>query len=109
MRKDIEGIGRKKIFTKKSIGVRKVEKGQRVRKTVAGNTIYEGTAQVNVVMIKKGSEPLFKETDEEKKEVKPEESTEKSKNKEIKNEGSEKEKSEKDIISLILSLPNSEK
>ena len=64
MRKDIDGTGRRKIFATRSVGIRKVEKGQRIRKTVAGNTIYAGIAQVNVVITKYGNQDLFKHDDQ---------------------------------------------
>lgn len=58
MRKDIEGIARRKILTNDSTGVRVKGKGQRVRKTVAGNTINNKTSQVNMKVIAEGSKKL---------------------------------------------------
>ena len=57
MRTDIVGAKRKKILTRKSVGFRgKVRKkkfsGLRVKKNMAGNTIYEKTNQVNLKCIK---------------------------------------------------------
>lgn len=63
MRKEYEGIGRRKILTEGGVvGVRKFKgrKGKRVRKTIAGNTIYEQTAQINCKVIKRGAEDLKK-------------------------------------------------
>lgn len=73
MRKDIEGIGRKKILTTSTKGVYIKEKGKRIRKTVAGNTINDSTAQVNMKVIKEGSkklEELFKKEGEAQKKIK---------------------------------------
>jgi small subunit ribosomal protein S6e len=84
MRHDVLGAARKRITAVKGIGVnnkirkpnpkkkgwRKME-GMRQKKTVAGNTIYEKTAQVNMKVTKKGREPLFGE-EPAKAEAKPE-------------------------------------
>ena len=59
MRKDVEGILRKKILTVKGVGVKKKAKGIKQRKRVAGNTVYEGTAQINLKILKAGSKPLI--------------------------------------------------
>jgi small subunit ribosomal protein S6e len=72
MRSDIEGTGRKSILAVSGVGVKKKRKGMRKRKTLAGNTIFENTAQINLKVIKKGKKDLF----EEKKEEKTEESKE---------------------------------
>ncbi|MEM4637816.1 MAG: 30S ribosomal protein S6e [Candidatus Woesearchaeota archaeon] len=66
MRKDVQGILRKAILTTTGIGNRYKRKGMRLRRTVAGNTIYNKTSQVNVKVIKYGSEPLIKEESEKK-------------------------------------------
>ncbi len=68
MRKDVEGNTRKRILIVSGIGIRKNKAGRKVRKTVAGNTIYEKTAQINLKVLKIGKENVFKE---KKKEVKP--------------------------------------
>jgi small subunit ribosomal protein S6e len=60
MRKDTPGIGRHKVLIKSGTGLRKNRKGRRVRRTVAGNTIYDETAQVNLKVLEEGS-GLFKE------------------------------------------------
>lgn len=57
MRADIP-IARKKILTVQGIGVKKQDKGVKQRKTVAGNTIDEKTAQINAVVLKDGAKPL---------------------------------------------------
>ena len=52
MRPDINGSGRKRILTSRSIGMRQYPtKGFRRRKTVVGNTIDEKIVQVNSVIV----------------------------------------------------------
>jgi small subunit ribosomal protein S6e len=70
MRKDVNGIMRKAILVTKGFGNKYNRKGMRLRRTVAGNTIYNKTSQVNLKVIKYGSEPLVKKESkaEEKKE-----------------------------------------
>lgn len=58
MRWDITGPGRKKIFSVEGVGVKRHDHGVRIRKSVAGNTISERTAQLNVKVTKEGSTPL---------------------------------------------------
>lgn len=71
MRPDIEGSQRKQILSGTGVGVtNKLRKpnpkkkgwrsmnGMRVRKTVAGNTVYAKTAQVNLKVLKEGREKL---------------------------------------------------
>jgi small subunit ribosomal protein S6e len=58
MRKDVFGASRKKIFSTKGVGIRITQKGLKVRKTVAGNTVHSNTAQVNLKVIKYGKAPL---------------------------------------------------
>lgn len=58
MRKDVEGVVRKKIFFASGIGYKPKARGIKDRKTVAGNTIYDGTAQVNMKVSKEGKETL---------------------------------------------------
>lgn len=59
MRKDINLPGKKKILSTSGIGIRIKEKGIRKRKTVAGNTIFEKTAMINVSIVKSGKDALF--------------------------------------------------
>ncbi|MEM0230664.1 MAG: 30S ribosomal protein S6e [Candidatus Woesearchaeota archaeon] len=66
MRKDLNEAGRKRIYTVRSTGVRNVPKGQRLRKTVAGNTIHSKTSQINMKILKYGTKPLAEEKKEEK-------------------------------------------
>jgi small subunit ribosomal protein S6e len=80
MRKDIKSSRRVKILARKGVGISTKNKGQFIRKSVAGNTIDEKTSQVNLKVEKEGTkklEDLFggeKEAPkEEKKEEKPKE------------------------------------
>ncbi|MCF7872273.1 30S ribosomal protein S6e [Candidatus Woesearchaeota archaeon] len=61
MRKDVMGTARKKILIVSGTGIRKNRKGRKVRKTMAGNTIHEKTAQINLKVLKEGKTPLFEE------------------------------------------------
>jgi len=65
MRSDVEGHLRKRIFTAKSTGVKLNRLGMKVRKSVAGNTIFEKTAQVNMKVLKEGKSPLAEPPAEE--------------------------------------------
>lgn len=68
MRKDIDGIFKKKILAVKGLGLKrktsKTKKGKltfkgiRQRKTVAGNTIGVQTSQINLKIIKEGSKKI---------------------------------------------------
>ncbi|HLD02723.1 MAG TPA: S6e family ribosomal protein [Candidatus Nanoarchaeia archaeon] len=53
MRKDIDGMGRKKPLIRASTGSR--EKDVALRKTVVGNTVGANTAQVNLKITKYGA------------------------------------------------------
>lgn len=66
MRKDVNGIMRKAVLVTTGFGNSYNRKGMRLRRTVAGNTIYAKTAQVNFKVIKYGPTPLVEA--EEKKE-----------------------------------------
>lgn len=66
MRSDVSGINRKRIFARSGTGIRGLEKGVRVRKTVAGNTVHAKTAQLNLKISKEGKEPLFAAKEEAK-------------------------------------------
>ncbi|MBW2990954.1 30S ribosomal protein S6e [Candidatus Woesearchaeota archaeon] len=73
MRRDVRGTARKRILIVSGVGIRKNKKsrkGKKIRRTVAGNTIYSRTAQINLKILKYGAKPLA----EEKKEEKPAES-----------------------------------
>jgi small subunit ribosomal protein S6e len=68
MRSDVNGIMRKAILTTKGLGNNYNRKGMRLRRTVAGNTVYNKTSQLNLKVIKYGPEPLVAEAIVEKKE-----------------------------------------
>ncbi|MCL5101058.1 MAG: 30S ribosomal protein S6e [Candidatus Parvarchaeota archaeon] len=55
MRKEIDGIGLKKIMLEKGIGNRQ---GIRRRKSVAGNTVSQFTSQINLQITKYGQKTL---------------------------------------------------
>lgn len=59
-RKEIEGIGRKRILLKKGVGMKEKGKGLIRRKSIRGNTISSDIAQINLKTIKEGKEPLSK-------------------------------------------------
>ena len=71
MRKDVAGSARKKILAISGVGIinkkkyrdvkkkgMRVMEGMRQRKTVAGNTIHEKTAQINLKVLVAGKQPL---------------------------------------------------
>lgn len=58
LRWDMPGSGRKRLLAVEGVGLRKQGKGVRRRKTVAGNTIGELTAQVNLKVLKEGKTAL---------------------------------------------------
>jgi len=79
MRKDVEGIGRKKILHDGKLpgfNVSKKYKGQRKRKTVRANTISNETVQINCKITKWGETDLLKHFGVVKEEPKPEEKKE---------------------------------
>ena len=104
MRRDVRGTTRKRILIVSGVGIRKNKKsrrGRKTRKTVAGNTIYSRTAQINLKILKYGSKPLAEEKKEgeaPKEEKKPEAKEEKKeeKPKEEKKEEKKDDKAEKD-------------
>ncbi|MEK6934411.1 MAG: S6e family ribosomal protein [Nanoarchaeota archaeon] len=87
MRSDIETVGRKRALLGSGVGVtrkRIVRKGEKIRTTVRGNTIGAHTTQLNLKIIKYGSDSLEKDLGIEKKE----EVNQKESSQEIKSEGS---------------------
>ncbi len=76
MRKDLPGTARKKVLISKGVGIRSKRKGLRLRKSVAGNTVFEKTAQLNIKVVKEGKEPLGEKPAEENNEAGAEASTE---------------------------------
>ncbi|USN46054.1 MAG: 30S ribosomal protein S6e [Candidatus Woesearchaeota archaeon] len=78
MRSDVSGSKRKKLLLSSGVGIRSKRKGLRLRKSIAGNEVFENTAQINVKVLKIGKENLFADpkpeepAPEEKKEATPE-------------------------------------
>ena len=71
MRKDIEGIRRKRVLLSKGPGFKPTRKGERRRKSLRGKTIAEDISVINLKVIKKGKKALgtlFKAPEEEVKE-----------------------------------------
>ncbi len=99
MRKDVQGMGRKRIFAVAGVGIRKIGKGIKQRKTVCGNTIHPRISQVNLKVLKEGKEKLFEAVGQVKKGVKKEEKEVEKKKKEMarekKGKAEEKEEFEK--------------
>jgi len=58
MRPEINLSGKKRIYARGGIGVKPKHKGNFIRKTVAGNTAYERTSQLNLAVIKQGKTSL---------------------------------------------------
>lgn len=60
MRADINSSGRKSALLGHGTGVHIKRKGMKLRKTIVGNTISDKTKQVNIKVIKPGSQQLEK-------------------------------------------------
>ena len=58
MRRDLDGIQRKKILISTSTGFRPKKAGLRRRKTVRGNTVSLDVVQINMTVTKAGSKPI---------------------------------------------------
>ena len=58
MKKEVEGVGLKRLLFTKGFGMKNNTKGLRKRKTVRGKVITEKTAQINMVILKEGSKKL---------------------------------------------------
>ena len=73
LKKSIRGAGRKTIFTYKGVGFSGrdrwgiTQNGLRVKKAVAGSKITQQTTQVNLKILKEGSQALFTEEKKEEK------------------------------------------
>ena len=61
MRRDVQGTTRKKILIVSGTGIRKNREGRKIRKSMAGNTIFSKTSQINLKVLKQGKAPLFEE------------------------------------------------
>lgn len=74
MRKDVDGIARKRILITSGVGMKSQKrKGLRLRKMVAGNTIFGKTSQINLKVTKWGKGPIEPVTEEVPAETKAEE------------------------------------
>src|SRR3989344_3759958 len=58
IRYDMPGFGKKKALLSSGPTVKGLKKGQRIRKTVVGNLINEDIVQLNLKVIKAGSQSL---------------------------------------------------
>ncbi|HLD42289.1 MAG TPA: 30S ribosomal protein S6e, partial [archaeon] len=58
MRRDMEGIGRKRILLASGPGFQPLLKGQRKRKSIRGNTISNQISQINVKVVKHGEKTI---------------------------------------------------
>ncbi|MBW3582473.1 MAG: 30S ribosomal protein S6e [Euryarchaeota archaeon] len=58
MRRDLDGIQRKRILISTSTGFRPKKAGMRRRKTVRGNTVSLDVLQINMAVTKAGSKPI---------------------------------------------------
>jgi small subunit ribosomal protein S6e len=54
MRQDVPGLARKRILAVSGIGMHKISKGMKQRKTVCGNTIHPKISQINLKVVKAG-------------------------------------------------------
>ncbi len=74
MRKDVPGTMRKRILSVGNVvGIRRLPKGIRVRKTVCGNTIHDKIVQINLKVTKEGKEKVTKAKEGAKETIKEEE------------------------------------
>ncbi|MEF8880061.1 MAG: 30S ribosomal protein S6e [Candidatus Thermoplasmatota archaeon] len=58
MRRDLQGMTRRKLLLSKSTGFRPNEKGLRKKKSVRGNTINQDIVQINMKVTKYSSKPI---------------------------------------------------
>lgn len=68
MRSDVPGTGRKRILAVSGVGLKPKGKGIKQRKTVCGNTIHQRIAQVNLKILKEGTEKIVEAGEPKKKE-----------------------------------------
>ncbi len=68
MRRDLDGIQRRRILISKSTGFRPKHKGLRRRKTVRGSTVSLDVVQLNLAVTKRGGKPVADMLAEAKKE-----------------------------------------
>ncbi|MBI2105264.1 30S ribosomal protein S6e [Candidatus Woesearchaeota archaeon] len=75
MRHELNLTGKKIIYARKGVGIKTRYKGTYIRKTVAGNTVGQKTAQLNISVEKAGKKSLaeiFGKASAEQKEAKEE-------------------------------------
>lgn len=58
MRKDLPGVGRRRLLLSEGKGFRPKERGMRRKKSVRGNTIGQEIVQINMKVVKEGSKPI---------------------------------------------------
>jgi small subunit ribosomal protein S6e len=58
MRASMQGQRKARILTGPGVGVRKLKPGEKIKKTIAGNTLSPETAQVNAKIVKPGPKAL---------------------------------------------------
>ena len=58
MRKSIESNERRRVLIKDGAGIRPEEKGDRLRKSVHGNTVSKNIEQLNVKVVEEGGKSL---------------------------------------------------
>jgi small subunit ribosomal protein S6e len=58
MRRDVEGIARKRLLLAMGPGFHPESRGQRKRKSIRGNTVSASTSQINVKIVTYGSKPI---------------------------------------------------
>ncbi|MBI2142364.1 30S ribosomal protein S6e [Candidatus Woesearchaeota archaeon] len=72
MRKDLPGVGRKRLLAVFGVGFGRAERGVRQRKTVCGNTVHERIVQVNLKVVKEGKDNIFADAEKKVSEKKAE-------------------------------------
>ena len=70
MRRDLPGVGRRKLLLSKSQGFKPKENGIRKKKSVKGNTINQDIVQINMNVMKYSSKPIKQLINVEKKDEK---------------------------------------
>jgi small subunit ribosomal protein S6e len=58
MKKDLPGMGRRRILLSEGKGFKALENGMRKKKSVRGNTINQDIVQINMKVAKEGSKPI---------------------------------------------------
>jgi small subunit ribosomal protein S6e len=58
MRKDMHGTERRAVLLRGPPGFKPVERGERRKKTIRGNTLAEDIAQLNVKVVQAGAKPI---------------------------------------------------